>query len=136
MTAADNKRIIREAFDLMVDADPTAFLAAMGDDCVWIVEGRSAWARRIDGKEAVQRELMGPLFSMFASPFRNFTDQIVAEDDTVVVRVRGEVTLKSGADYNNSYCFVIRMRDGKMVELREFADLAYAEAVLGPAPPA
>lgn len=31
---------------------------------------------------------------------------------------------------NNSYCFVIRMKDGKMVELREYMDTALAEARL------
>ena len=35
-----------------------------------------------------------------------------------------------GEDYNNSYCFVIRMRGGKLVELREYMDTALAEARL------
>jgi ketosteroid isomerase-like protein len=72
-----------------------------------------------------------PLFALFATPYRNFADQIIAEDDMVVVRARGEVRTRTGKDYNNSYCFVIRMRGGKMVEIREFMDTALAESALG-----
>jgi uncharacterized protein len=44
------------------------------------------------------------------------------------------VTLKSGKTYNNRYCFVIEMADGKMREVREYLDSALAEAVLEPLP--
>jgi uncharacterized protein len=48
----------------------------------------------------------------------------------LVVLARGQVRTIRGEDYNNSYCFVSRMRDGKMVELREYMDTALAEARL------
>ena len=130
MSADRNKLVIERAFDGLAEADATAFLDAMAEDFTWIIEGRSAWSGRYEGKAAVQNALIPPLFANFATPYRNFADQIIAEDDMVVVRARGEVTTKSGADYHNSYCFVIRMRDGKMVELREYMDTALAEAVL------
>jgi uncharacterized protein len=129
--AGRNKQIIRAAFEAMANADPTLLIAAMSDDLVWIIEGRSAWSRRFEGRETIERDLVAPLFARFATPYRNYLDQIIAEDDSVVVRARGEVRTKTGKDYNNSYCFVIRMRDGKMVELREYMDTALAESALG-----
>ena len=132
MPADDNKRLIRQAFDGLATADATAFLDLMADDFSWIVEGQSKWSRRWDGREAVRRDLIRPLFENFATPYRNVAEEIIAEGDRVVVLCRGEVKTKAGADYNNSYCFVIRMRDGKMVELREYMDTALAEAVLEP----
>lgn len=131
MPAADNKQLLRAAFDGLAKADATAFLDLMADDFVWIVEGQSKWSTRFDGKEAVQRDLVAPLFANFATPYRNFAEEIIAEGDRVVVLCRGEVTTTGGDDYHNSYCFVIRMRDGKMVELREYMDTALAERVLG-----
>ena len=56
---------------------------------------------------------------------------LIGEDDRVVVRGRGEVRTKWGKDYNNSYCFFIRMADGRMVELREYLDTALVESVFG-----
>jgi ketosteroid isomerase-like protein len=130
MSGSDNKRIIAEAFDGLARADATAFLDAMADDFTWIIEGQSKWSLRFEGKAAVQRDLIPPLFANFVTDYRNFADEIIAEGDRVVVLARGEVKTVRGEDYNNSYCFVIRMKDGKMVELREYMDTALAEARL------
>jgi ketosteroid isomerase-like protein len=130
MTATDNKRIIQEAFDGLSRADARAFLDAMADDFTWIIEGQSKWSRRYEGKAAVQNELIPPLFANFATDYRNLPEEIIAEGDRVVVLARGEVQTVRGEDYNNSYCFVIRMQGGKMVELREYMDTALAEARL------
>ena len=130
--AADNRRLVARAFDGLAEADATAFLDLMADDFSWIIEGQSKWSTRFDGKEAVRRDLIRPLFANFATPYRNFAEEIIAEGDRVVVLCRGEVRTTSGKDYNNSYCFVFRMRDGKAIELREYMDTALAEAALGP----
>lgn len=130
--AAANKRLVARAFDGLSETDATIFLDLMADDFRWIVEGQSKWSKRFDGKEAVRRDLIRPLFANFATPYRNFAEEIIAEGDRVVVLCRGEVRTVSGKDYNNSYCFVIRMQRGKMVELREYMDTALAEAALEP----
>ena len=130
MTADDNRELIRAAFEALASADAGPFLGLMAENFSWIVEGQSKWSMRFDGKEAVQRDLIAPLFTNFATPYRNVAEEIIAEGDRVVVLCRGEVKTKAGNDYNNSYCFVIRMQDGKMVELREYMDTALAEAVL------
>ena len=57
-------------------------------------------------------------------------EEIIAEGDRVVVLARGEVKTVRGEDYNNSYCFVLRMRGGRIVEVREYCDTALAERVL------
>lgn len=128
--AEDNKRLVRTAFDGLAEADATAFLDLMAEDFSWVIEGQSKWSRRYDGKSAVRRELFRPLFENFATPYRNRAEEIIAEGDRVVVLCKGEVKTKAGEDYNNDYCYVIRMRDGKMVELREYMDTALAEARL------
>ena len=130
MTAVDNKRIIAEAFDGLSRADARAFIDAMADDFTWIIEGQCRFSRSYQGKAAVQNDLVPALFANFASDYRNYADEIIAEGDRVVVLARGEVKTVRGEDYNNSYCFVIRMRDGKMVELREYMDTALAESRL------
>ena len=131
MTAAHNKRLLRAAFDGLAQADGTAFLDLMADDFSWIIEGQSKWSRRYDGKDVVRRELFRPLFENFATPYRNAAEEIIAEGDRVVVLCKGEVKTKAGEDYNNDYCYVIRMRGDKMIELREYMDTALAEAALG-----
>ena len=130
MNAADNKRIVADAFDGLSRADGRAFFDIMADDIVWIIEGQCRFSRRYEGKVAVQNELAPALFANFASDYRNHAEAIIAEDDRVVVLARGEVKTVRGEDYNNSYCFVLLMNDGKIVELREYMDTSLAEARL------
>jgi ketosteroid isomerase-like protein len=130
LSAADNKRIIAEVFDGLSRADGRAFFDAMADDIVWIIEGQCRFSRRYEGKAAIRNELSPALFANFATEYRNHADAIIAEDDRVVVLARGEVKTVRGEDYNNNYCFVLTMKDGKIVELREYMDTALAEARL------
>jgi ketosteroid isomerase-like protein len=130
MTAEENRSIIEKVFHGLARSDASAFLAAMADDFVWVIEGQSRLSGRYEGKAAVETELLPPLFANFAGDFRTTADEIIVAGDRVVVLAHGEVTTVRGELYNNSYCFVIRMRDGQMVELREFMDTALAEARL------
>ena len=130
MSADDNKRIVGPAFDGLARADPTAFIGAMADDIVWIIEGQSKMSGRFEGKAAIENQLVPALFANFATPYRNVAEEIIADGDRVVVLARGEVKTVRGDDYNNSYCFVLRMRDGRIAEIREYCDTALAEARL------
>jgi ketosteroid isomerase-like protein len=49
-----------------------------------------------------------------------------------VVEGRGEMTSKTGVPYNNEYCLIYRLREGKIVEITEYNDSALCERVLGP----
>lgn len=136
MTASDNKRLVEAAFNSLSRADPGPFADLFADDMVWIIMGQSPWSRRFEGKESIWRDLAAPLFSLFATPYRNIPERIIADDEgNVVVLARGETRTHSGHDYNNDYCFVLRMEGGKIVELREYMDTALAERALGPVPP-
>ena len=131
----ENKRIMQGIMDSLAEGDGAPFVAAMADDFTWILEGTTPWSGRFEGKGVVLKEVLEPLFAQFATTYRNRAERIIAEGDDVVVICRGEVRTKSGEDYNNSYCYVIRMRGGQMVELREFFDTALVERVLSPPKP-
>ncbi|MFL6779599.1 MAG: nuclear transport factor 2 family protein [Sphingomicrobium sp.] len=133
MPTDTNKRLVRTAFEALGQADMRPFYDLMSDDFAWIIEGQSRFSRSYEGKEAVKRDLLAPLFEAFATPYRFTIDEIIAEADRVVVRGRGEVRTKAGKDYNNSYCFVLRLEGGKLVELREYLDTALVERVFGAA---
>ena len=55
--------------------------------------------------------------------------ELIAEDDKVVARIKGTVTGKYGP-YNNTYCHVFTVRDGKIVENIEHLDTALIETAL------
>ena len=131
MSVDTNKHLIRNAFEAMGRSDIRPLYDLMRDDFAWIIEGQSRFSRSYEGKEAVKRDLLDVLFQAFATPYRFTIDEIIAEGDRVVVRGRGEVRTKAGKDYNNSYCFVLRLEGGQLVELREYLDTALVEQVFG-----
>jgi len=50
----------------------------------------------------------------------------VGEGDKVVLELRNEGNLGDGRPYEMVYCFILRVRDGRIVSVREYADTAYS----------
>lgn len=118
----DNKQRIQTVFEGLARGDARLFLDSLDEAAVWRMIGTTAWSGVYTGKDAIRRDLLGPLTAQFADPYVNVADAIIAEGDTVVVECRGKVTTKTGKRYDNTYCWVLRMRDGKIAALTEYMD--------------
>ena len=103
---------------------------ALADDASWKVIGSSPWSGTYEGKRAITDELMRPLFRQFADRYKARAIRIVAEHDVVVVEARGRVTTKSGKPYDQTYCYVFQLSDGKVRELTEYLDTDLVNQVL------
>ena len=73
-----------------------------------------------------------PLFAQFADRYTSVAHRIIADDRHVVVECSGKVTTKSGKPYNNSYCRVCRIEDGRLRELTEYLDTELVATALDP----
>jgi uncharacterized protein len=103
----------------------------MADDFSWTVSGTTRWSRTYAGKQVVLNDLFPPLRARMADRIKTIAHRFIAGDDMVVVEARGSNTTKSGKPYNNSYCFVFRVADGKLKEVTEYMDTFLVNAVLG-----
>jgi len=130
MSAAENKQLLRQAFDAWATGDIRPLVAAMGDDVTWTVSGHSSWSRSFTGKDVVRRDLLGPLGEQFADTYTSTASRFVAEDDIVVIEARGSVTTKAGPRYDNSYCFVFRLEGGLIREITEYMDTQLVAEIL------
>ena len=131
MSAIDNKKLMQEIFVGLTDRNGTLFTESMADDFRWINIGTNKWSGTFDGKEAVLRDLLGPLRTKLMERSRTVAHRFFAEGDYVIVEARGDNLTREGKPYNNEYCFVFRLSDGKITEVKEYADTALIEAVLG-----
>jgi ketosteroid isomerase-like protein len=131
MGAAENKQLMQNIFSELSKGNGKPFVESLADDISWTVTGSTKWSRTYRGKEAVLAELLSPLFAQFADQYTNTAHRFIAEDDYVVVECRGRVTTKSGTPYNNTYCWVCRVADGKLRELTEYLDTELVTAALG-----
>jgi ketosteroid isomerase-like protein len=130
-TAAENKKLMEEIFEGLANRNGTLLVERMSDDFRWINIGTNKWSGTFDGKQAVLRDLLGPLRTKLAERSRTVAHRFIAEGDYVIVEARGDNFTKVGTPYNNEYCFVFRLADGKIKEVKEYADTALVDAVLG-----
>jgi len=121
---------MQSVFADLANGDGQPFMDALADDARWTVIGSSPWSRTYEGKRAIVNELMRPLFRQFADQYTARAIRIVSEDDVVVVEARGQVTTKSGKPYDQTYCYVFHLTDGKVRELTEYLDTDLAKQAL------
>lgn len=119
MTAKERVLPIMEA---MAGGDLRPLFDAMSDDITWRWMGVSSWSRTFAGKRAVIDELFGGVADTLTDSFSVQVHSILADGDHVVVEHSGRNATPDGRQYNNNYCWVLRLRDGLIQELREYMD--------------
>lgn len=129
MGAAENKEVVRK----MGEAKGLdAMLATMADDIRWTIIGSTKWSRTMNGKKEIVDKLLHPIFAEMESMGTSTTDNVIAEGDYVVVQshAAGRKT-KTGKPYNNTYCNVFKVVDGKIKEITEYLDTELVTAAFG-----
>jgi len=124
------KQLLQTIFAGLARGDSRAFVDSLADDFCWTLTGTTKWSGTYRGKEAVMRDLMRPLFANFETRYTNTAQRFIAEGDWVVVECRGEVQTQRGQRYDNQYCWVCRVEEGKLKEVIEYMDTALVAAVL------
>lgn len=131
MGVPENKQLMQHIFAELSEGNAKPFVDSMADDFRWTVTGTTKWSKTYDGKQAVLTELFGTLRAKIGDKIRTTAHRFIAEGDHVVVEARGNNTTKAGIPYNNTYCFVFRIADGRVKELTEYLDTELVTAALG-----
>src|SRR2546425_531882 len=131
MNATQNKQLMQDIFAELSQGNPRSFVEAMDEQFRWIIAGNSRWSRTFEGKQAVLKELFGALRDRIDGAIKTTAQRFIAEDDFVVVEARGNNMTKAGIPYNNTYCFVFRLAEGKLQEVTEYLDTELVTAALG-----
>ncbi len=125
-----NREVIRRYFEMVSSGDPeigTLFAA----DAVWRTPSSSPMTGPFEGTAAVL-ELMGGGVGLYdaTQPLLIEQNAVAAEGDFVFVEMTMTARTGKGADYQNQYVFVFRLRDGLIVEVHEHLDTLYAQRLL------
>ncbi|MGY8665501.1 nuclear transport factor 2 family protein [Bradyrhizobium sp. UFLA05-109] len=141
MSAAANKKLMQDIFAAAANPDPAArdralFIERLADDANWVVTGQYSWSQTFTGKDAILNELHGRVRSRLRDRTRTVAHRFIADGDVVVVEAKGDNVTKEGARYDNDYCLVFRLEDGRIKEIREYCDSVLTEKALGPFPQA
>jgi ketosteroid isomerase-like protein len=136
MSAADNKKLVQQIFADSAARSGTTFADNLAEDASWVVTGQYSWSHEFRGRDAIQNGLMGHFRSFFAERPRTLAFNFIADGDYVAVEARGDNVTKAGLRYDNQYCLVFRIENGKIKQIKEYCDSTLVERVLGPFPEA
>src|SRR5882757_9176309 len=136
MSAAANKQLMQEIFAAAGNPDPAVrdrslFVASLADDARWVVTGQYSWSRTFTGKQSILNDLHGHVRSLLVERARTIAHRFIADEDHVVVEAKGNNVTREGVRYDNDYCLVFRLENGKIREVREYCDSVLTEKALG-----
>jgi uncharacterized protein (TIGR02246 family) len=120
-----NAALIRRLYSAWAAGDMATVRECFAPDAVWHVPGRSLIAGDHRGWEAIARDFYGRLRELTDGSFKAELTDVLADDRVGVALqhatgTRGERRLDIGA------CQVMRLRDGKIVEVRSHYSDQYA----------
>lgn len=124
-----HKQIVAQFLERFSAGDIRGAAKMMQDDAVWIVMGQ------LDGMSGrYARDQFIPLAEgakdFYAHGCLIIEPQLMtAEADRVSVVAQGHAPLKDGRIYAPSYHFLIRLKDGKIAEVREYMDTLHAKEI-------
>lgn len=132
MSAEHNKQIITDVYEALSKGETAPFVEAMQEDYTFRPMGasrRGVWGAVYAGKTNVIENFYRPWAAQTENGIRIAPVNVFADGDHVIVEGKGNARMKSGEPYNQDYCLVIRMQDGKMLEVREYFDTGLSDAL-------
>ena len=121
MSTAENKKIVER-----ITSGEVGLLDLWADDGVWIIPGMVTY----HGKQEIYDKLIEPYYDLMQSTGSLEVKNVIAEGDFVVVETQARDRLtRTGKPYNNTYCMVYKIIDGKVKQLTEYCDTALARSV-------
>jgi uncharacterized protein len=131
MSIKENKELAIAWLTALVSGDTETATALIADDFRYFLTGTmpaSGWWDKqgfFDSAQMFAGVLAGPLTMRLGD--------VTAEDDRVLIEAESEAPLAAGGTYNNTYVMAIKVRNSRIVEMKEFSDTLHVfEAVDAP----
>jgi len=122
-----NKQITREFFEAL-STGSDKYLDFYTDESIIWTAGNNAIGGTRSKAEVVS--FAQNILSAFPTGITFNIKGMTAEDERVAVEINGEAIHASGEIYNNQYHFLLRIKDGKILELKEYMDTQLAAKIL------
>jgi hypothetical protein len=128
MMTSTNRDIVTGLWRAFAARDADRIRSYLAEEAVWSAPADNATAKFLgvpsgmSGREQIVRFIVDQFPRMYAQDVKVDYQGMYADGDIVVVEMTLSATLANGRPYSNKYCFIHELKDGKVVELREFMD--------------
>ena len=123
----ENKKIVESFFESLSSGTNSYLDYYTNDSEIWTAGQNAIGGRRT---KAEIESFANGILSAFPKGIRFEITSMIAEDDRVAAEVKGDAIHASGQIYQNEYHFLIRLKNNKIIELKEYMDTQLAAKVL------
>lgn len=121
---------IRAIFALLEAGSGAAFFDHVADDVDWTVEGTHPLAGHYRSKADFIAATFARLNRILPDGTQWHVESVLVDGDRAAVELRSHATARNGMRFDNRYCWVIRLRDGVIVEVRAYLDSALVQRLI------
>lgn len=128
----DRKAILTHAYAESAKGNGRILGEMLADDVVYIVKGQTPWSGVYRGRAEMVERCIAPVHRKLKRPAKFGADRIVVDGDVVAIEGRGQNETLDGRPYNNSYCWILRFENDRIVEFVEYMDAETAKVLGAP----
>lgn len=129
MSAEANKELVKKTWTAFAKGDIKTAFANMDDNVSWLVPGNTEVSGLHRGKDAILKFMSG-VGAVFPEGLQSEVKRAYADGDTVILELTNRGKVSNGKFYENEYCFVFELENGKIRRIREYVDTQKAKEIL------
>jgi len=122
-----NEQAVLDFFEVLSTGDLVALVPHLHEDASWEPMIKDIpGAGRHQGRDAIINDFLAPIRGAFreGDP-KTHVDIMMSDGDRVVCESHATGHKADGKPYNNRYAWVFELRDGKVLNIREYMDSLY-----------
>jgi len=125
----DTRRVVQAMLDAISAGDVGAMVACLDPELDFYMPGQTHIHGRFKGPGEFMR-IAGMVLDQLAEPVTLTVKTTIVEGDAACVEATGSSVTKKGEPYSNDYCFVYRVKNGRITEMTEYHDTDLVRLVL------
>jgi ketosteroid isomerase-like protein len=129
----DNERLVLRFFEVLSAGDLEAVRNLLHEDAAWKPQIRDVPGAGVHrGKKGIVDDFLAPIRKLFkpGDP-KVIVDTIASKGNLVIAEARGVGKVADGRDYQNLYSWAFDLKNGQILEIREYMDSHYVINLLG-----
>lgn len=121
---------VRRIFAHLESGSGDAFFEHVADEVDWTVEGTHPLAGRYRSKADFRAHTFARLNRILPGGTQLHVENVLIDGEAAVVELRSHATAVNGMRFDNRYCWVMRLANGKIVEVRAYLDSALVQKLI------
>ena len=119
-----NEQFVRKFFKVLSSGDLEKLRPMFHKKAVWKVMATGIpGAGQMEGRDNIIDKLLGQIGgTCVPGDPKVKINALISDGPVVLAEAHGTGTLKNGKQYDNMYAFVLKVKDGQIIALREYMD--------------